>query len=47
LDAVYVCLPNALHYQAASAALGRGLHVYCEKPGVLIGDLGREPERGP
>ncbi len=32
LDAVYVCLPNALHYQAASAALHRGLHVYCEKP---------------
>lgn len=32
LDAVYVCLPNALHYQAAGAALGRGLHVYCEKP---------------
>jgi UDP-N-acetylglucosamine 3-dehydrogenase len=32
LDAVYVCLPNALHYQAAIAALGRGLHVYCEKP---------------
>ena len=32
LDAVYVCLPNALHYQAASTALGRGLHVYCEKP---------------
>jgi predicted dehydrogenase len=32
LDAVYVCLPNALHYQAASAALGRGLHVFCEKP---------------
>ena len=32
LDAVYVCLPNALHYQAAHAALSRGLHVYCEKP---------------
>lgn len=32
LDAVYVCLPNALHYQAASAAFHRGLHVYCEKP---------------
>jgi predicted dehydrogenase len=32
LDAVYVCLPNALHFQAASAALSRGLHVYCEKP---------------
>lgn len=32
LDAVYVCLPNALHYQAAAAALNRGMHVYCEKP---------------
>jgi predicted dehydrogenase len=32
LDAVYVCLPNALHYQAAGAALDRGLHVFCEKP---------------
>lgn len=32
LDAVYVCLPNALHHEAASAALQRGLHVYCEKP---------------
>jgi predicted dehydrogenase len=32
LDAVYICLPNKLHYQAASAALRHGLHVYCEKP---------------
>lgn len=32
LEAVYVCLPNTLHYQAARAALERGLHVYCEKP---------------
>lgn len=32
LDAVYVCLPNALHYPAANAALTRRLHVYCEKP---------------
>jgi UDP-N-acetylglucosamine 3-dehydrogenase len=32
LDAVYICLPNSLHYQAASASLRRGLHVYCEKP---------------
>ena len=41
LDAVYVCLPNALHYRAASAALGRGLHVYCEKP---VGLSAREAE---
>jgi UDP-N-acetylglucosamine 3-dehydrogenase len=32
LDAVYICLPNALHYEASHAALQRGLHVYCEKP---------------
>lgn len=32
LDAVYVCPPNFLHYEAASAALAQGLHVYCEKP---------------
>jgi predicted dehydrogenase len=32
LDAVYVCLPNFLHYEAALAALAQGLHVYCEKP---------------
>jgi predicted dehydrogenase len=37
LDAVYVCLPNALHYRAASAALQHGLHVFCEKPmGVCV-----------
>jgi len=32
LDAVYVCLPNSLHYHAGRAALDRGLHVFCEKP---------------
>jgi predicted dehydrogenase len=49
LDAVYVGLPNALHYQAASAALGRGLHVYCEKPvGICpqeAQDLAEQAER--
>ena len=49
LDAVYVCLPNALHYQAASAALHRGLHVYCEKPMGLSAqeaeDLAKQAER--
>ncbi len=49
LDAVYVCLPNALHYQAVSAALGRGLHVYCEKPVGLCAqeaeDLADQAER--
>ena len=49
LDAVYVCLPNALHYPAASAALRRSLHVYCEKPVGLSAqeaeDLARQAER--
>ena len=49
LDAVYVCLPNALHHHAASTALGRGLHVYCEKPMGLCAqeakDLAEQAER--
>jgi predicted dehydrogenase len=49
LDAVYICLPNALHYQAASAALSRGLHVYCEKPVGLSApeaeDLAKQAEQ--
>jgi predicted dehydrogenase len=32
LDAVAICLPNALHAQACVAAFARGLHVYLEKP---------------
>jgi predicted dehydrogenase len=32
LDAVVVCLPPALHADAAIAAFERGLHVYLEKP---------------
>ncbi len=32
LDAVYVCLPNALHGDATRLALERSLHVFCEKP---------------
>jgi predicted dehydrogenase len=31
-EAVVVCLPNALHSEAAVAAFARGLHVYLEKP---------------
>lgn len=32
LDAVYVCLPNALHIEAARCALEHDTHVFCEKP---------------
>lgn len=32
LDAVFVCLPNSLHYEAAKNALENNLHVFCEKP---------------
>jgi predicted dehydrogenase len=32
LDAVSVCVPNAMHAEAAIAALQAGCHVLCEKP---------------
>ena len=32
LDAVSVCVPNALHASIAVACLGAGLHILCEKP---------------
>ena len=32
LDAVYICLPNFLHFAAVQKALKQGLHVFCEKP---------------
>ncbi len=32
LDAVYVCLPNALHAEAVRCALEHDAHVFCEKP---------------
>jgi predicted dehydrogenase len=35
LDAVIVSSPHDLHYEHASAALRRGLHVVCEKPMTL------------
>jgi myo-inositol 2-dehydrogenase/D-chiro-inositol 1-dehydrogenase len=38
LDAVVICLPSALHAEAAVAAFWNGKHVYLEKP--LATDLG-------
>jgi predicted dehydrogenase len=32
LDAILVCSPDALHHEHVLAALGVGLHVFCEKP---------------
>ncbi|WP_254765730.1 Gfo/Idh/MocA family protein [Salinilacihabitans rarus] len=32
LDAVLVGTPHTLHYEQVTAALDRGLHVYCDKP---------------
>ena len=32
LDAVVICLPNALHAEAAIAACAQGKHIYIEKP---------------
>src|SRR5438477_264516 len=32
IEAVVICLPNALHSEVATAALERGKHVYLEKP---------------
>lgn len=32
IDAVYIALPNSMHYDYALRALERGVHVLCEKP---------------
>ena len=32
LDAISICTPNVYHAPVALAALGRGVHVLCEKP---------------
>ena len=38
LDAVFICLPNFLHYNAIKGALEHGIHVFCEKPMGLSAD---------
>jgi predicted dehydrogenase len=42
LDAVFVASPHTLHFEHASAALNRGLHVLCEKPMCTRADQARE-----
>jgi len=42
LQAVVVSSPHHLHYEHASAALKRGLHVLCEKPMALHASEARE-----
>ena len=39
---VDICLPNALHYSAALAALDAKKHVFCEKPLAISVDEARE-----
>lgn len=46
VDAIYVCLPNALHLEWVLRALDSGKHVLCEKPMVLrAGDVDLIEER--
>ena len=42
VDAAVICLPNALHAEAAIAALRRGKHLYLEKPLAINLDDGRK-----
>src|SRR5262249_3971800 len=42
LDAVFVTSPHTLHHEHARLALGRGLHVLCEKPMCTKAEHARE-----
>ena len=42
LDCVVVATPTSTHFEAASEALGRGLHVFVEKPLCLDPDQSRQ-----
>lgn len=42
IDAVFICLPNFLHYRAVKIALDNDLHVFCEKPMGLNAEEGHK-----
>lgn len=42
LDAVHICLPHYLHYEAARACARRGISVLCEKPSTMNGEQLRQ-----
>ena len=42
IDAIVICLPNALHAEAAIAVLSRGKHLYLEKPLAINLEDGRK-----
>lgn len=38
IDAVFICLPAAMHFEICKIALENGKHVFCEKPLVKYGE---------